>query len=128
MTKARILIIDDSEVVLAVAKHALVEAGHEVELCANPLSAAHLLRRLNPDLVLIDVNMPAINGDVVTEVLNQHMSNVPVVLHSDIGAARLEQLVERTGALGFISKTTDRARFVQQVESWLITARNRARP
>ena len=125
--KGRILIIDDSEIVLAVAKQALGEAGHQVELCDNPLVAAHALRRFKPELVLIDVNMPAINGDVVTTVLQSHLNeSLPIVLHSDMPKAHLEELVHRTRALGFISKTNDRAKFVQQVESWLITARGRA--
>lgn len=128
MTKGRILIIDDSEVVLAVARHALVEAGHEVELSNNPLTVAGLVRRLKPELILIDVNMPAITGDVVTQVLQSHTGSLPIVLHSDIPVAELEALANRNGALGFISKTDDRGRFVQQVESWLISARGRARP
>lgn len=124
MTRRKIFIIDDSATVLDVARHALVQAGFDVETCDNPLAAARPLRKFEPDLVLIDLNMPAIKGDVVAQLLGAHIEGVPILLHSDIDIDELAERAERAGVTGYIQKTFDREVFVGQVKEWL----HRARP
>lgn len=60
MSEGRILVIDDSEVVLAKVKAVLTEAGYEVHTTTQTVGAARYLRSV--DLVLLDFHMPGIDG------------------------------------------------------------------
>lgn len=63
MSEGRILVIDDSEVVLAKVKSVLTEAGYEVHTTTQTVGAARYLRSV--DLVLLDFHMPGIDGAAV---------------------------------------------------------------
>jgi CheY-like chemotaxis protein len=116
-----VLIIDDSEVVLDTARIILEEAGYRVVTLDNPLVMGKAVRTESPDLVLIDVNMPALTGDHVVEIARRHglTGHIPVVLHSDMPVSDLEERARRCGASGFIQKTSDEAKFLEQVRQWL---------
>ena len=124
-----VLVIDDSEVVLDAVRGVLEEAGFRVVTLDNPLIMGKLVRTESPDLVLIDVNMPALTGDHVVEIARRHglTGHVPVVLHSDIPAAELEERARKCGASGYIQKTSDGAGFLRQVRHWM-TPRHRSDP
>ncbi len=119
MTKGKIFIIDDSDVVLDVARHLLVTAGYAVETCNNPLAAARPLRKFEPDLVLVDINMPSIKGDVVARVLSAQLNGAPILLHSDIEPEEQAERARQAGASGFIRKTFDPNAFLEQIEHWI---------
>jgi two-component system, OmpR family, response regulator len=63
MSDGRILVIDDSEVVLAKVKAVLTEAGYDVQTTTQTVGAARFLRSC--DLVLVDFHMPGIDGSSV---------------------------------------------------------------
>lgn len=63
MSEGRILVIDDSEVVLAKVKAVLSQAGYEVQTTTQTVGAARYLRAC--DLVLVDFHMPGIDGATV---------------------------------------------------------------
>ncbi len=118
--KQKILIVDDSPVILEAGKNALEDAGYDVVTLDNPLVVASVIRREKPDLVLLDVIMPVIAGDVVAQIVHQKMNaGTPVVFYSDLTAPELEQLVTKSGAAGFIQKTADEPAFVSRVKDFL---------
>lgn len=118
---SKVLIVDDSAVILEAAKLALEDEGHHVITLDNPLAVAVAVRKEQPDLVLIDVNMPAVTGDVVTQIAKQHgvTRRTRVVLYSDISLNELAERARRCGATGFIRKTGNEAEFVRQVNGFL---------
>ncbi|MBK7863902.1 MAG: response regulator [Archangiaceae bacterium] len=120
----KVLIIDDSPVILEAAKLALEDEGYQVVAMDNPLVLAAAVRRERPDLVLIDVNMPTVTGDVVTGIVNSHgvTKRVPVVLYSDISPDELAERARRCGASGFIRKTGDEDEFLRRVRDFLPAA------
>lgn len=67
MTEGRILVIDDSEFVLARVKSVLSQAGYEVQTTTQTVGAGRYLRTC--DLVLLDFHMPGIDGGMVLESL-----------------------------------------------------------
>jgi CheY-like chemotaxis protein len=121
MSKAKVMMVDDSDVVLEAGRIALEENGFEVITLDNPLLVAVAVRREAPDLVLLDVNMPALKGDAVTKIITGHGLNkrIPVVLYSDISLAELEKRARECGATGFLRKTNDEEEFIRQVREWL---------
>jgi two-component system chemotaxis response regulator CheB len=106
--KKTILVVDDSPVVLEAVRNTLTDAGHEVLTADNPLIVPAMVRRQRIDLALIDVNMPAVAGDVVTKILAQAgLPGSKIVLYSDISERELEARAQSCGALGYIKKKAD---------------------
>jgi DNA-binding NarL/FixJ family response regulator len=100
-----VLIVDDHPTFRATA-HALLEAeGFEVVGEAEDgESALEAATRLQPDVVLLDVQLPDIDGFEVASRLTSNGSKAQVVLVSSRDGADFGPLVERSGAVGFIPK------------------------
>ena len=73
LSQPRILVIDDSEVVLARVKAALYAAGYEVTTTTQTVGAARFLK--NCDLVIVDYHMPGFNGSSVVKSLKGALSS-----------------------------------------------------
>lgn len=120
------MMIDDSELLLDVVGETLRDAGYEVVTRSLAVGAGAAIARERPDLVLLDVSMPLMSGDEITEAMRSTSlaQGTWIVLHSDRPERELEALVERCGADGFIRKTSDRASFLADVQSWVSRARH----
>ena len=104
---AKILVVDDSKLILEAVKESLESDGHEVVLTDNPLEVPHLIRDQHSDLVLIDLNMPTMRGNVVARIVRKAFGReVVVLLHTEVPEeARL--LLELAGAEGVVAKSAD---------------------
>jgi DNA-binding response OmpR family regulator len=103
MKKERIVIIDDSEMILKLTKTALEAAGFVVQALDNPGDFAP--SEDPPDLILVDVNMPQFFGDdVVTYLRDEWSISTPIYLFSSVAEAELERRANDCGAQGYISK------------------------
>jgi len=119
MTQKRIVVIDDSKLVLAIATEALEGAGFEVLATDSGIEANQFIySSRRPDLILIDVMMPLLNGDRKVRLLKERESSrhIPVILMSTKAREELEQLTRESGADGYIQKPFDEASLVQQVD------------
>jgi CheY-like chemotaxis protein len=105
---ARILLLDDSALVLNATKLALEAGGHEVYATSEPPVFFISLEKWRPHLALVDVSMPTIEGDAVVWIARAHQLHAcRIVLYSAKTPAELEKLVGSSGADGFICKSTD---------------------
>ena len=122
MQRKRIVVIDDSKLVLAVAADALESAGYEVLTTDSGIEAnRYIYSHRPPDLILIDVMMPLLNGDRKVRLLKQReaSSRIPIVLMSTKPREELAELTRDSGADGFIQKPFDEQSLVQQVGQFL---------
>ena len=99
---ARVLVIDDDEVALALAKHMLVEAGHEVEEAFDGAEGLRLFGESTPDLVLTDINMPGLDGHDVISAIRMMHAEIPVIAVSGGGAVEKDELLLKASALGAV--------------------------
>ena len=65
--KARILVVDDEQMLLDMVADALTFAGYFITVASDGLTALNLVRSERPDLVILDVNMPEPDGFQVAE-------------------------------------------------------------
>jgi len=116
-----ILVVDDSEVVLTVAKTSLEAAGYRVLTHPGPAGCVAVILQEKPDLVLIDVNMPKLGGETIVKLFGkaQPDSKTIILLFSTLPAESLEEKAAASGAHGFVRKTDDRYDLVRQVNRWL---------
>jgi serine/threonine protein kinase len=121
--RRKILVVDDSDVALEAARISLEESGFDVATLENPLVLVTKVREEAPDLVLLDISMPALAGDQLVAIVGRHqdMANTPVVLHSDLPRETLALRAKNCGAAGYIQKTADPDEFIKQVRRWLGT-------
>jgi DNA-binding response OmpR family regulator len=105
MTKPTVFVLDDSELILEMAKEALLAHGYDVLTAVNlaQFEANAAMRRA--DLVVLDVNMPEVFGDDVATVLRGvRQWTVPILLFSSMDEAELERRAKEAGAEAWISK------------------------
>ena len=107
---AKILILDDSEVLLAVARASLEAVGHVVVTRDSPIGFSAMVQSERPDLALIDVLMPALAGPRLVEIVRplqgrRYSAGALLVLHSGILESELQRMTRECGADGYIVKS-----------------------
>ena len=103
---AKILIADDEQDIRDLLTFTLRFAGHEVIAAGNGEEALHLARQENPELVLLDVRMPRMNGYEACRQLKADpaLKHIPVVFVSAWGQdAEVKQGMD-AGAAGYLIK------------------------
>ena len=103
----RILIVDDEPLNLDLLDQELAEMGHVTERAIDGSEALAKLDTVNPDLVLLDYQMPGMNGIRVLREIRRRDQNLPVVIITAYGT--IERAVEavKAGANDFITKPFD---------------------
>jgi len=116
----RILLMDDSEIFLEVARRALEQAGYEV-IVANDLESFQQARQQKPaDLVLMDVQMPEAFGDDIAMTLRfAHDVDTPIYLLSSLNDNELAERANEAQIDGYISKNIGMERIVEKVRGIL---------
>ncbi len=103
---ATILIAEDERDIRDLIKFTLTYAGHEVTAVGNGEDAALKAVDMQPDLIMLDVRMPRMNGFEACRALkeNPQTASIPVVFLSAKGMDEEQEEGERAGAIGFITK------------------------
>jgi DNA-binding NarL/FixJ family response regulator len=105
MDTLRVLIVDDHPSFRATARALLQSEGYDVVGEAeNGVSALRRAKELEPDLVLLDVQLPDFDGFEVAARLTRNGSKISVVLCSSRDGSDFGPLVSQSGASGFIPK------------------------
>lgn len=119
----RILVIDDSPIIQAAAKHALVTAGYTVEL-RGTFDELMSMSLDGFDLILMDVQMPELYGDDVAMVLRHERGvTTPIYLFSTLPEADLAERATSARVDGFISKALGMDHMLVRVREILDAAR-----
>jgi signal transduction histidine kinase len=115
---ARILHIEDDPKSRLLVRKVLAIAGHEVVDAATGLEGIRLAHETRPDLVLVDINVPDLDGYEVTLRLRSApgLDGVPIVAITAEGDRETSLAV---GADGFLEKPIDARRFPRQIERFL---------
>lgn len=106
MEKKRVLIIDDEEMHLYTAKGLLEDDRIEAFTHLGSFGATNCVKEVRPDLILLDVNMPALSGENLVTLLKPYceQNKTPILFYSSNDEAILRGLVETHGAAGYICK------------------------
>ncbi|MBJ6750025.1 response regulator [Geomonas anaerohicana] len=118
----KILIIDDSELVLAMAKDALDQAGYQVLTATNGIEANRFIfAKDRPDLIIMDIMMPMLDGNKKAKLLkeNEVSRDIPILLLSSKSEAEMRELVDEAKANGYILKPFTPAQIIKAVSEVL---------
>lgn len=105
-TPRRILVVDDDPTLLSCTKELLEDEGYDVLVHAGAFGATEKVMQHTPELVLVDVNMPALSGEGLVAVLRRHprTRDVRVLLYSSNDEHALREASARLGIEGWIPK------------------------
>lgn len=114
---ARILVVDDDDSVRAICREILTQAGYAVRVLANPEPAPAEARRFRPDLILLDVMMPVVDGFRTAERLRADpvTALTPIIFLSAKGETADKVRAFRSGAEDYVVKPFDAAELVARV-------------
>lgn len=114
--QARILVVDDESIIRLDLRERLNELGYSVVgEAADGHMAVALTRRLDPDLVLMDIKMPKMDGITAARVLQEDRI-APIVLLTAFSDRELIEDAREAGVLGYISKPFREADLVPTLE------------
>jgi CheY-like chemotaxis protein len=104
--KKKVLVVDDDEMHLYTTKELLQNNLIEVSTHKNWLGVTNRVREFEPDLVLLDINMPGLSGDKLSTIIKPYCdaTRTPIVFHSSNDEESLRELVENHGVSGYICK------------------------
>ena len=112
---SRILVVDDEPAVAEVLLDFFAEAGYTVDVALTGRDALTLIQRAPPDVVLLDIRMPDMDGVEVLRRIRAAHPTLPVIMitaNDDIGLARATL---KMGALDYVSKPFDYGYLAQAV-------------
>jgi DNA-binding NarL/FixJ family response regulator len=105
--RTRFLIVDDSELVRR-SLRTVLQANPEWEICgeaADGASAVEMFKDLRPNVVILDFQMPGINGIETARRMAEIAPAIPIVLFTQHASADLERHAHEVGIRSVVSKT-----------------------
>jgi DNA-binding NarL/FixJ family response regulator len=116
--RKRILIVDDQAALLKVLRTSLEHHGFTV--CGeaeNGIDAIGRAVATRPDLVILDVAMPGLNGIEVASILQSLLPNVPIILHTIHGERIGKSLKSLVGIKAVVAKSDGVGKLIDRVRS-----------
>jgi twitching motility two-component system response regulator PilH len=119
---ARILIVDDSPSQLLGMKRIVEKLGHETVTAEDGASGVEVAKSTMPDLILMDVVMPNLNGFQATRAISKEPStaNIPVVLVTTKDQETDKVWGMRQGAKAYITKPFTESQLIEVINSLLV--------
>ena len=118
---ATILVVDDELGIRALLSEILSDEGHSIELAENAAQARAARERRRPDLVLLDIWMPDVDGiTLLKEWSTNSQLNMPVIMMSGHGTIDTAVEAIKFGAIAFLEKPITLQKLLRAVEQALI--------
>jgi two-component system nitrogen regulation response regulator NtrX len=129
MSAMRILVVDDEADIRGLLKEILSEEGYSVEVAADAEQARAARTRQMPDLVLLDIWMPGVDGITLLREWSQTAADgVQVVMMSGHGTIETAVEATRLGAFDFVEKPLSIAKLLRTVERALEAGKRKRQP
>ncbi len=119
MTKERVLIVDDEVNILTSLEDILTDEGYEVATTNDGLDALEIIQSDPPDLVLLDIWVPGMDGIEVLKTVKTYHPAIEVVVMSGHGTIETAMKATKLGASDFIEKPFSLEQLTHSVESAL---------
>lgn len=117
----RILIVDDNKINRVVTKRILQGKGYECEVAEDGIEALDILRTNSFDLILMDINMPNLDGVETTKHIRKIDKRTPIIALTAVEEAQIKDRIQEAGMNDFIIKPYDMAEFHQIILKNLYT-------
>ncbi|MGE4357308.1 MAG: response regulator [Candidatus Omnitrophota bacterium] len=119
--RKKILVVDDEEDIREVVKSRLISQGYDVLTAENGLMALSLARREKPDLIILDIMMPNMDGYTTLKELrkDREIGQTPVIMLSVKERDKMEDIFYFQNISGYIEKPFESEELIEKVKSIL---------
>ena len=116
-----IVCIDDSQAMLEKVDSYLDPEYFELKTIIDPVASVSKICAMKPDLVLMDVSMPSINGNSLCEILKRSymFKDVPIIMISSNASPLNKATAQSSGATDYLEKPFSKAQLVNVLETYL---------
>jgi PleD family two-component response regulator len=120
-TMAKILIIDDDIDTTNLLESIVKTKGHQPVSVNNSMSAVEMANSSNPDLILLDIMMPGINGIQLCKMFQSipELKHIPVIIVSALNDIGSKKDAFKAGAKDFITKPLRPTELNQKIMCWI---------
>jgi DNA-binding NtrC family response regulator len=126
MSAGKVLVVDDEADIRTLVRDILSDEGYEVEVAADAAQARTARERMSPDLVLLDIWMPDVDGiSLLREWSRLPGDDCAVVMMSGHGTVETAVEATRLGAFDFVEKPLSLAKLLRTVERALEAGRRK---
>ena len=101
---AKVLVIDDEQGIRSLLDTLLSRKGYDVLLADGGRKGLELFRRERPDVIVLDLNMPEMDGVAVLHQVRSFKPDQPVIILTGAGSPEKEQRVHALGVSEFVEK------------------------
>ena len=121
---ATVMVVDDSMTVRHVMDRDLQNHGYQVMLARDGVDAIEMLRRTVPDVLLVDIEMPRMNGFELTERVRSdgNLRQIPILMITSRSGVRHRERALKLGANGYMTKPYNPGELIKTIDE-LIGAR-----
>jgi len=105
--KTKIALIEDDQTISQMYRIKFEACGcYEVELAENGIDGVKLVEKFNPDIILLDLRMPAMDGDECLKEIRKHDwgKNIPVLVLTNIGLEEAPSILKSLNVANYIVK------------------------
>lgn len=119
--RKKILVVDDDAELIELISFNLKQAGYSIGTAANGVEAIKKARSLGPDLIVLDVMMPELDGFAVCEILRRDTATatIPIMMLTAISSELGRMAAMGSGATDFLTKPFSPRLLVSRIEDLL---------
>ena len=116
-----VLIVEDNELNMKLFRDLLEAHGYQTSGTSNGFEALDLVRKLRPDLILMDIQLPRMDGLAATAILKQADSTraIPVIALTSLAMKGDEERIRQGGCEAYLSKPISVTKFIETVKAYL---------
>ena len=115
----RVLLVDDNPIVRETARKMFESAGFVCDEAENGIQSLEQASAVQPDLIILDLAMPVMNGLQVAPLLRQKLPSTPIILFSLHAGSLLEEQAQEAGITCVVSKDQAASTLVSRVKKLL---------
>lgn len=102
--RGKVLIVDDQFGIRILLQEVLQKDGYEVNLASNGKQALDLIKKRLPDLVILDMKIPGMDGLEILEAIKQIDEKIHVIMMTAYGEMELMKKAKELGAVAYFTK------------------------
>jgi two-component system cell cycle response regulator DivK len=116
-----VLIVEDNELNMKLFRDLLEAHGYQTSGTSNGIEALDLVRKLRPDLVLMDIQLPQVSGLEVTKWIKDdpELRSIPVVAVTAFAMKGDEERIREGGCEAYLSKPISVGKFIETVRRFI---------
>ena len=116
-----VLIVEDNELNMKLFRDLLEAHGYETSGTSNGIEAIDLVRKMRPDLILMDIQLPQVSGLEVTKWIKDdpELRSIPVVAVTAFAMKGDEERIREGGCEAYLSKPISVGKFIETVRRFI---------